>query len=360
MTIYLRENTVCVALINKYFSNLSEYDKSVLSQRVIQITDDIIKNSSYVNNSNREDIYNRLLEKRLRLIKFYHADKRNSFNYLNNKWRSLLLKSIYFNTSTDAVSNVDNFISDFFYQSIKRFKDRYYADKTTTIDAEMLAFAELYAQTNIRTKSGRYLLIKMRYNTFCLKNSKCVEDSIAFDEISEIETNDNAQLAILAEINKKHSYSENETTKLFNKYVYDKFLDYLRILPSNENCVKYLRLYVEKEIGTPEITKILRLTHRQGDRLQQKIRYHAIKFASRVEWQLIHDWLSIPISTLGLSRDKWLLLMGELSEKDLEILRLRSIGESADAITSRLKISTFKIDVAWERILIKAAELRNS
>ncbi|GAA6615029.1 hypothetical protein NUACC26_008180 [Scytonema sp. NUACC26] len=69
--------------------------------------------------------------------------------------------------------------------------------------------------------------------------------------------------------------------------VISELVDYLES-QGQSDCVDYLTLKLQ-DFSAPEIDRILGLTSRQRDYLQQRFKYHVEKFAKQHHWQLVHQ-----------------------------------------------------------------------
>jgi hypothetical protein len=126
------------------------------------------------------------------------------------------------------------------------------------------------------------------------------------------------------------------------------------------DCADYFSLRL-KDLSAQEIESILGLTPRQRDYLQQRFKYHLIRFSLLHHWELVHEWLDVSLPTnLGLTPHQWQLYTGKLDDQDRSLLDLKQQGESDETIAKALGLSMAQLQKRWFKILEQAWEIRNS
>jgi hypothetical protein len=140
--------------------------------------------------------------------------------------------------------------------------------------------------------------------------------------------------------------------------VVSELVNYLQAQGQND-CVDYLSLKLQ-DLSAPEIDRILGLTSRQRDYLQQRFKYHVEKFARTHNWQLVHQWLGATLEQkLGMSSTQWDAFVGQLSEQQRQMLELKSAKENDQAIAKELKCTPKQLQKRWTKLLEMAWSIRN-
>ena len=80
--------------------------------------------------------------------------------------------------------------------------------------------------------------------------------------------------------------------------VVEELLTYLKER-NQEECADYFTLRL-LDLPTQEIETLLGLTPRERDYLQQRFKYHLLRFALSHHWELVHEWLEA-----GLEKKPW-------------------------------------------------------
>jgi hypothetical protein len=126
------------------------------------------------------------------------------------------------------------------------------------------------------------------------------------------------------------------------------------------DCADYFALRL-KDLPAHEIEVILGLTPRQRDYLQQRFKYHLIRFALSHRWELVHQWLEADLEHhLGLTQQQWQSYREKLTPQQLKLLDLKQ-AESADwAIAQALGCTVNQVQKQWFKLLEQAWEIRNS
>jgi hypothetical protein len=125
-------------------------------------------------------------------------------------------------------------------------------------------------------------------------------------------------------------------------------------------CVDYLTLKLQ-DLSASEIDRILGLSPRQRDYLQQRFKYHVEKFARTQNWKLVHEWLGADLDQkLGMSSVQWEAFKGTLSLEQWQLLEMKRNQENDKAIASVLKCTPKQVQKRWAQLLEMAAQCRNS
>ena len=125
------------------------------------------------------------------------------------------------------------------------------------------------------------------------------------------------------------------------------------------DCVDFLLLKLQ-DLSAPEIDRILGLTSRQRDYLQQRFKYHVEKFARTHNWQLVHQWLGASLEQkLGMSSGQWDAFVAQLSDQQRHMLQLKSDKQNDQAIAKELKCTPKQLQKRWTKLLEMAWSIRN-
>jgi hypothetical protein len=126
------------------------------------------------------------------------------------------------------------------------------------------------------------------------------------------------------------------------------------------DCVDYFILRLQN-LCADEIETILNLTPRQRDYLQQRFKYHLVRFALLHQWELVHQWLEADLeSNLGLTPQQWQTFQAQLNPQQLQLLQMKTEGVDDRAIAQSLAWRITQVQKQWFKLLERAWELRNS
>lgn len=105
---------------------------------------------------------------------------------------------------------------------------------------------------------------------------------------------------------------------------------------------------------------MLNLTPRQRDYLQQRFKYHLIRFALSHHWELVHEWLEADLDrNLGLTPQQWETLHGAINPKQEKLLHLKQQGVGDTEIAKALGLTPTQLQKQWSKLLEQAWEIRN-
>jgi hypothetical protein len=124
-------------------------------------------------------------------------------------------------------------------------------------------------------------------------------------------------------------------------------------------CADYLTLRLQ-DLSTSEIEAILGLTPRQRDYLQQRFKYHLLRFALSHHWQLVHEWLGVDLErNLGLLPQQWQEFQNRLDSQQRELLQMKRLRYNDKAICQALGCTLAQTQRQWAKLLEQAWEVRN-
>jgi hypothetical protein len=126
-----------------------------------------------------------------------------------------------------------------------------------------------------------------------------------------------------------------------------------------QDCIDYFMLRLQ-DLPANEIEQILGLTPRQRDYLQQRFKYHLVRFTFTHRWELVHQWLEIDLDkNLGLSQTNWDKFYAKLSPKQ-QLLLDQKKAKLPDAVIAKMVGCTpNQVQKQWFKILEQAWEIRN-
>jgi hypothetical protein len=126
-----------------------------------------------------------------------------------------------------------------------------------------------------------------------------------------------------------------------------------------QDCVDYFTLRLQ-DLPTQEIEHILGLTPRQRDYLQQRFKYHLVRFTFAHRWELVHQWLEIDLDhNLGLSTPQWEEFQGNLTEQHRELVDLKKQRRPDGEIARAIGCTVNQLQKQWFKLLEQAWEIRN-
>jgi DNA-binding CsgD family transcriptional regulator len=355
-----------LSIVNEIIQSEIPYIKidSEFPNRIMTLTNNILDNSEYATYNDRERLFRQLVIKRIKFIKQYYKNRRAIDVYLG-KLKSILMQTAYHPHKQNKFDHVNEFVHHFLIEALARFKREVELEKLNVnkrlLEAESLAFTNMYGYRNINVLGNRYLLVGLRYKTYCLKKSNFHESIIDFGDISQANENNTKMLPLIERINEKTIYDSHILLwdNYSNQTVLSKFIEYLK--KDNQcDCIDYVKVYLTG-LDTREIENSLDIDSDSRDYLQQRVKYHAKRFATRIDWELVNDWLGTsPKCNMGLSSIKYQSLLEQLDDKEKTILKLLIKENSFRDIAYSLNMSEFKVSKSWERVLLKAHKLRNN
>lgn len=262
-------------------------------------------------------------------------------------------------------SLIEDFLQEFYTESLKAFRRENelgdtYTPRNTIQLAEYMVFTECYAKRRIHLRYGRsQQLIVLRAQTFAKRQPS--ETSVDIEQAFETarEEDGDAGSKMMQQIRAK-LVSENvdATDGVLRDRVIEELVAYLES-QNQSACVDYLLLKMDDR-STLEIEKILGLTTRERDYLQQKFKYHIEKFARVANWELVHQWLGAEIDRkLGLTEPQWEIFAAQLSIEQQTFIQLKQSNHSNESIMKALRLTEKKLKLRWSELLNLAAQIRN-
>ena len=265
-------------------------------------------------------------------------------------------------------SLIEDFLQAFYIEAIKAFRRENelpadYTPRTRLQLGEYMAFTEQYAKRRISLPgNANQQLIILRAQGFSrrLPQETTVDMEMALEsaksEDAEAYQRSSAVQQVRSQMVAKSTFDPAEEAE--RNRVVSELVNYLQA-QGQSDCVDYLSLKLQ-DLSAPEIDRILGLTSRQRDYLQQRFKYHVEKFARTHNWQLVHQWLGATLEQkLGMSSTQWDAFVGQLSEQQRQMLELKSAKQNDQAIAKELKCTPKQLQKRWTKLLEMAWSIRN-
>ncbi|MGL5079930.1 MAG: heterocyst differentiation protein HetZ [Microcoleaceae cyanobacterium] len=237
-----------------------------------------------------------------------------------------------------------------------------YCPKTLLELSEYMAFSERYGKRRIPLARGRsQQLVILRAQTFSQQQPK--EAFVDLDQAAEGVSQDADQTwndASLQQVRAAMAEVENHEPDLdsLRQTVIEELMAYLE-KHEQSDCADYFTLRLQ-DLPTREIEEILGLTPRQRDYLQQRFKYHLLRFAFGHRWELVHQWLEADLErNLGLTSQEWESFWGKLNPEQMHLLRLKQQDLTDAEIAQALGYKATQVQKRWFKLLELAWEIRN-
>jgi len=262
---------------------------------------------------------------------------------------------------------IEDFLQGFYVESLNAFRrensiDSTYRPRALLELAEYMAFSERYGKRRIPLPGRRsQQLIILRAQTFSQQQPP--ETSVDMDTAAEgagQESDSNWNDAAIQQVRQMMVASEPEPLEAnLRDTVIEELLTYLEERQQND-CADYFTLRL-KDLPASEIEELLALTPRQRDYLQQRFKYHLIRFALSHRWELVHQWLEADLErNLGLTPLEWQLFQTKINSQQRELLKLKQQGSSHGEIAQALSCTVTQVEKRWFKLLEIAWDIRNS
>ncbi|RAM52530.1 MAG: hypothetical protein C6Y22_05885 [Hapalosiphonaceae cyanobacterium JJU2] len=261
---------------------------------------------------------------------------------------------------------IEDFLQSFYLEALNAFRrenqlESTYRPRTLLELAEYMAFTERYGKRRIPLPGRQQQLIILRAQTFSQQQppETCVDIEQAAEGSGEADGSweDPAVQQLRSAMATQTEPEPQEDT--LRTVVVTELMNYLEERQQTD-CADYFALRLQ-DLSAQEIESILGLTPRQRDYLQQRFKYHLIRFALLHRWELVHEWLEADLRTnLGLTPQQWQAYTEKLDEKQRSLLELKQQGQSDEKIAKTLGLSMAQLQKRWFKILEQAWEIRNS
>jgi len=262
---------------------------------------------------------------------------------------------------------IEDFLQGFYIEALNAFRRENqlssdYCPRTLIQLAEYMAFTERYAKRRIPLPGRRnQQLIILRAQTFSQQQPP--ETSVDIEQATEGGNGESDQprsAAPLQQLREQMVAQEPELAEdTLRKTVVSELMAYLEERHQSD-CADYFALRL-RDLPAHEIEAILGLTPRQRDYLQQRFKYHLIRFALAHHWELVHQWLEADLErNFGLTPTQWEALLRRISPTQAEMLRLKQLGLAELAIAQNLGCTVNQVQKQWSKLLEQAWEIRNN
>ncbi len=262
---------------------------------------------------------------------------------------------------------IEDFLQSFYLEALNAFRRENqmgatYQPQTQLQLSEYMAFTERYGKRRIPLPGRQQQLIILRAQTFSQQQppETCVDiEQAAEGSTSEADGNweDPAVQQLRSAMATQPEPEPQEET--LRSVVIEELMNYLEERQQND-CADYFALRLQ-DLSAQEIESVLGLTSRQRDYLQQRFKYHLIRFALLHRWELVHEWLEADLNmNLGLTPQQWDVFIAGLDDKQRGLLELKQQGHTDETIARTLGLSTAQLQKRWFKILEQAWEIRNS
>jgi hypothetical protein len=262
---------------------------------------------------------------------------------------------------------IEDFLQGFYMEALNAFRRESqlppsYQPRTMLELAEYMAFTERYGKRRIPLPGQRnQQLIILRAQTF--SQQQPTETPVDIERAAEGATGesdsqwDNSSLHQVREQMVSQEVEPAEDT--LRQTVVDELMAYL-VERKQEDCADYFALRLQ-DLPANEIEAILGLTPRERDYLQQRFKYHLIRFALSHRWELVHQWLEADLErNLGLTVQQWRSFQEKLTPQHSQLLDLKQKKLGDGEIAQILGCTVNHVRKLWFKILEQAWELRNN
>jgi hypothetical protein len=261
---------------------------------------------------------------------------------------------------------IEDFLQGFYMEALNAFRREAqllpsYTPNAPLQLAEYMAFTERYAKRRIPLPGNRsQQLIILRSQTF--SQQQPAETPVDIEQAAEGmsgEADGAWNAASMQQVREQMVAQEPEPVEdTLRHTVIAELISYLDERKQND-CADYFVLRLQ-DLPTSEIENILKLTPRQRDYLQQRFKYHLIRFALSHRWELVHQWLEADLDrNLGLTPHQWQVFQTQLDETQKAVLMLKQQKLTDAAIAQALGFTTTQIQKQWFKLLEQAWDIRN-
>ncbi|MEM1171678.1 MAG: heterocyst differentiation protein HetZ [Cyanobacteria bacterium P01_H01_bin.35] len=261
---------------------------------------------------------------------------------------------------------IEDFLQQFYLETLNAFRREAelsvtYSPRTLLELAEYMAFSERYGKRRIPLSGGRsQQLIILRAQTFSQQQPK--ETSVDIDQAAEGTATDSDKTWNDGSVQQVReamvAQDPGNDIGSLRQVVIEELMAYLE-QRQQQDCADYFALRLQ-DLSTGEIESILGLTPRERDYLQQRFKYHLLKFAMGHRWELVHQWLEADLEqNLGLTPREWEALHQQIDPEQKNLLKLKQQGISDEAIAKSLGRKVNQVKKKWYKLLELAWELRN-
>lgn len=261
---------------------------------------------------------------------------------------------------------IEDFLQGFYMEALNAFRRESqlgtsYTPQSPLELAEYMAFVERYGKRRIPLPGHRsQQLIILRAQTFSQQQpSETLVDLEQAAEGTMLESENPWNIASIQQVREQMVAQEPELAEdTLRQSVVKELIAYLEERKQHD-CIDYFTLRLQ-DLPANEIEAILGLTPRQRDYLQQRFKYHLIRFSFSHHWELVHQWLEADLDrNLGLSNRQWQLLQERATTTQTRLLKLKQQKLPDSTIAQRLGCTPNQVQKQWFKLLEQAWEIRN-
>ena len=264
------------------------------------------------------------------------------------------------------ITLIEDFLQSFYMEALNAFRRETqllatYQPRTLLQLAEYMAFSERYGKRRIPLPGRRnQQLIILRAQTF--SQQQPIETPVDIERAADGGAGDSDSpwnAASMQQVREQMVAQEPEQPEdSLRQAVVAELMTYLEERKQTD-CADYFALRLQ-DLPANEIEVILGLTPRQRDYLQQRFKYHLIRFALSHRWELVHQWLEADLErNLGLTLQQWQDFQEQLDPQQLELLQLKRKRLADAAIAQALGCTVTQVRKQWFKLLEQAWEIRN-
>lgn len=260
---------------------------------------------------------------------------------------------------------IEDFLQGFYVESLNAFRrennlpERYQPRNLLEL-AEYMAFSERYGKRRIPLPGHRsQQLIILRAQTFSRQQPP--EVAVDIEQATDY-GGDGEEARPAASHQRVREEMIAQTDELpessLRGRVVEELLTYLKERDQHE-CADYFTLRL-LDLPTHEIEALLGVSPRQRDYLQQRFKYHLLRFALSHHWELVHEWLEAGLEkNLGLTPQQWQSLNEQITDKQNKLLTLKQQGLPDAEAAKIVGLTATQYQKQWTQLLEQAWDIRN-
>lgn len=264
------------------------------------------------------------------------------------------------------INLIEDFLQGFYVETLNAFRREnqlsgQYRPRTLLELAEYMAFSERYAKRRIPLPGRRsQQLIILRAQTFAQQQPP--ELSVDLEQAAEgssLDSDQHWQAASTYRIREQATVLPlNLSETALRARVVRELMAYLRER-KQDDCADYFRLRLQ-DCSAQDIELHMNLSPRQRDYLQQRFKYHVMRFTLLHHWELVHQWLEADLERdLGLTPEEWQCFHTRLETSQQRLLQLKKNGLGDREILQVLGCTRTQLQRQWSKLLEQAWEIRN-
>jgi hypothetical protein len=261
---------------------------------------------------------------------------------------------------------IQDFLQGFYMEALNAFRRETqlpprYQPRTLLELAEYMAFTERYGKRRIPLPGHRtQQLIILRAQTFSQQQPS--ETPVDMEQAAEGmsgEADSAWNAASMQQVREQMVAQEPEPAEdTLRQAVISELIAYLDERNQGD-CADYFTLRLQ-DLPASEIESLLGLTSRQRDYLQQRFKYHLIRFALSHRWELVHQWLEADLErNLGLTLHQWEVFQAQLNSQQHLLLKLKQQKKNDPELAQALGCTVTQAQKQWFKLLEQAWEIRN-